>query len=116
MPDFQLTQVEFGDIPGYGVWDIGHGREHIRFVQTLAAQSPPILLPDPDLLALLTGGPTARASFDTHQTIHNLLRGYTNVSGVDYTDFRLDQQTEFYSFLSYHETEHAAIRAALGLT
>ena len=114
--DFQPSQVEFGDIPGYGAWDIGHGREHITFVQTLAAQNPPILLPDPDLLALLTGGPTARESFDTHQSIHGLLRGYTGVSGVDYTDFRLDQQTEFYAFLAYHEAEHAQIRQALGLT
>ena len=115
MPNFQPTQVEFGDMPGYGVWDIGHGREHIAFVQAFAAQSPPILLPDPDLLALLSGGPTTPASMQTHQVIHNLLRQYLNVQGVDYTGFQLDQQTDFYAFLSYHEQEHAQLRAALGL-
>lgn len=116
MPDFQPTQVEFGDVPGYGAWDIGHGREHIRFVQTLAALATPVLIPDADLLSLLTGGPTSRESFDTHQTIHGLLRDITGVGGVDYTDFRLDQETEFYAFLSYHEQEHAQLRAAFGLT
>jgi hypothetical protein len=106
----------FGDIPGYGMWDIGHGREHITFVQNLAARTSPILLPDPDLTAILSGGPTARESLDTHQSIHELLRGYTGVAGVDYTDFRLDQETEFYAFLAYHEQEHAQLRAVLGIS
>jgi hypothetical protein len=116
MPNFQPTEVQFGDVAGYGAWDIGHGREHIAFVQALAAQSPSILLPDPDLLALLSSGPTLMAQMLTHQTIHSLLRGYTGVAGVDYSEFKLDQQEDFYSFLSYHETEHAALRAALGMT
>jgi hypothetical protein len=116
MPNFQPTLVEFGDIPGYGGWDIGHGREHIAFVQAFAAQSPTILLPDPDLLSLLTSGQTMPAQMQTHQVIHSLLRNYTGVAGVDYTAFRLDQQNDFYSFLSYHEQEHIQLRAALGMT
>jgi hypothetical protein len=116
MPDFQPTQVEFGDIAGYGQWDIGHGREHIRFVQALAAQTTPILLPDADLLSFLTAGPTMQGQVETHMVIHSLLRTYVGVQGVDYSEFRLDRPEEFYAFLGYHETEHAAIRAALGLT
>ena len=116
MPNFQPTQVQFGDLAGYCAWDMGHGREHIAFVQALAGLNTPILLPDPDLLALLTGGSTGPATMETHATIHGLLRTYTGVAGVDYSEFRLGQETEFYSFLSYHEAEHAQIRAALGLT
>jgi hypothetical protein len=116
MPNFQPTQVEFKDVIGYGTWDIGHGREHIAFVQSLAAQTTPILLPDADLLSLLGSGPTLQAQQLTHQTIHSLLRGYTGVGGVDYTEFRLDQETDFYDFLSYHEAEHLQIRQALGMT
>ena len=116
MPNFEPTQVEFGDIPGYGVWDIGHWREHIAFTQVLAGQATPILLPNYDFGALLSGGPTVRESFDSHQAVHGLLRQLTGVGGVDYTDFRLDQQTDFYSFLGYHEIEHSQLRQALGLT
>ena len=114
MPDFQPTQVEFGDTAGYGVFDIGHGREHITFVNFLATQG--IQLPDPDLLTLIGGGPVTPAQMQTHQVIHNLLRGYTGVGGVDYTTMRLDQEADFYAFLSYHEAEHAQLRAAFGLT
>jgi hypothetical protein len=116
MPDFQPAQVLFGDPAGYSIWDIGHWREHLNFVQALAQQSPVILLPAPDLGAILSGGPTARESMDTHQSIHELLRRYTNVQGTDYTDYRLDEEGEFYSFLNYHEAEHMQIRAVLGLT
>jgi hypothetical protein len=116
MPNFQPTQVQFKDVIGYGTWDIGHGREHISFVQTLAAQTTPILLPDADLLSLLTSGKTLEAQQLTHQTIHNLLRSYTGVTGVDYTEFRLDTESEFYDFLQYHDVEHQQLRQALGLT
>lgn len=113
--DFQPTEVKFGDLPGYGQWDIGHGREHIRFVQVLQARNPPILLPDADFLSLLGSGSTMRTQLETHQVIHNLLRNYTNVQGVDYSEMRLDEETDFYSFLSYHSDEHQQIRQALGI-
>jgi hypothetical protein len=116
MPNFQPTEVEFGDAAGYGAWDVGHGREHIAFVQTFAAQTTPILLPDFDLLSFLTSGPTLAAQQLTHQTIHNLLRGYTGVTGVDYTEFQLETETDFYNFLQYHDLEHQQLRAALGMT
>lgn len=116
MPQFAPSQVTFNDNPkGYGAWDMGHGREHIQFVQVLAARTPAILLPDPDFLAILSGGYTRDQSMQTHQTVHELLREITGVGGVDYTDFKLDQENDFYSFVSYHEQEHQQIRAALGI-
>lgn len=116
MPQFAPSQVTFNDNPvGYGQFDIGHYREHIQFVQVLAARSPVILLPDPDFGAMLMGGRSQRESMEQHQVVHDLLRQITGVQGVDYTDFRMDDESDFYSFLSYHETEHAQIRAALGI-
>lgn len=116
MPQFAPSQVSFNDNPGYGMWDIGHGREHIQFVQVLAARTPPVLLPDPDFLAILSGGRTRRQSMDTHQGVHELLRSITGVAGVDYTEFNLDDEGDFYSMLGYHEQEHQQIRTALGIT
>ena len=116
MPNFQPTEVQFGDAAGYGAWDIGHGREHIAFVQAFAAQTTPILLPDPDLLSFLTSGPTLAAQQLTHQQIHSLLRNYTGVGGVDYSEFNLSEQTDFYNFLQMHDIEHQQIRQALGMT
>jgi hypothetical protein len=116
MPQFAPDQCEFGDVPGYGIFDIAHWREHIQFVTMFAAQSPQMLIPNPDFGAILSGGGIMRESLDQHQVVHNLLRQATGVSGVDFTDFDLTQQTDFYSFLGYHAQEHAQIRQVLGLT
>ena len=40
----------------------------------------------------------------------------TGVTGVDYTQFNLDDENDFYNFTGYHASEHAAIRTALGIT
>jgi hypothetical protein len=56
-----------------------------------------------------------RGGLDQHQTVHSLLRQFTGVAGVDYTDFDLSQQTDFYSFMSYHADEHRQIRQVLGI-
>jgi len=117
MPQFAPDQCEFGDQAGYGIVDIGHWREHIQLVQLFWAQSPSIVIPNPDFGAILSGGPSnLRRGLDLHQTVHTLLRQFTGVPGVDYTDFRLDQETDFYSFMGYHAGEHAAIRQVLGIT
>lgn len=116
MPQFAPDQCEFGDQAGYGIFDIGHWREHIQLVLLFQAQTPSLIIPNPDFGAILSGGPSnLRGGLDQHQTVHSLLRQFTGVAGVDYTDFRLDQQTDFYSFLGYHSAEHAQIRQVLGL-
>jgi hypothetical protein len=37
------------------------------------------------------------------------------VGGVDYSEFDLSKPDDFYNFTGYHATEHAAIRAVLGI-
>ena len=115
MPQFAPDQVTFQDIPGLGLWDTGHHREHQQFVQVLSTQTPPILLANYDFLQMLTAGSERRSALETHSEAHNLLRGITGVSGTDYSQFNLDNDQDFYSFLSYHATEHQALRAALGI-
>lgn len=115
MPQFQPDQVTFKDGAGYGAWDIGHGREHIQFVQTLAGQFPAILLPDFDLLALLSAGDSKKSIIQSHANAHELLRGALGVTGIDLTEVNLDDENDFYSWLGYHADEHAQIRQILGI-
>lgn len=116
MPQFAPDQCEFGDRAGYGIFDIGNWREHIQLVLLFQAQTPSIIIPNPDFGAILSGGPSnLRGGLDQHQTVHSLLRQFTGVAGVDYTDFDLSQETDFYSFISYHAQEHAQIRQILGI-
>lgn len=115
MPQFQPDQVNFGDLPGYGAWDIGHGREHIQFVQALAAHNPPILIPDRDLLSFLTAGHARKSQVEAHGSIHLLLRQATGVQGFDLSAVNLDEQADLDNWLGTHAQEHAQIRQALGM-
>jgi hypothetical protein len=115
MPQFQPDQVTFRDIPGMSYWDMAHHREHLQFVQVLATKSPAVVLGDYDLLQMLTSGGNRRATLETHQEAHELLRSATGVDGLDYTAFDLANEGDFYGFLGYHAAEHAAIRQALGI-
>jgi hypothetical protein len=115
MPQFTPDQVTFGDVPGLGAWDIGHAREHLQFVQVLAQQVPAILLPAFDLFNLLTAGPARPAQVQAHQQAHALLSGALGITGTDFSQYNLDDQGDFYSFLAYHAQTHAAIRQALGI-
>ena len=115
MPQFSPDQVTFNDIPGLGMWDDNHGREHQQFVQVLATKTPAILLDNYDFLQMLTSGNAKSSILDTHNSAHTQLRQITGVSGTDYSQFNLEQEEDFYNFLGYHATEHMAIRLALGI-
>ena len=115
MPQFSPDQVTFQDGPGLGMWDDNHHREHQQFVQVLAGQTPPILLANYDFLQMLTGGTARKSIYETHSQAHDFLRQATGVSGVDYSDFDLNNEYDFYNFTGYHATEHAAIRQVLGI-
>jgi len=116
MPQFSPDQVNFGDIAGYGAWDIGHGREHQQFVATLAVGSPSVLIPDFDLLTFLTGGGARSSIIQSHAQSHNLLNAALGITAIDMSVVDLDDQNSFYDWLGTHATNHAQIRQALGLT
>lgn len=113
MPQFAPDLVEFGDQPGYGAWSIGHGREHIQFVQMLGALSTPIEIPDHPLLSFLTE-PSADM-IGLHSTVHDLLRSATGVTGIDLGELDLRSGQGFQDWLNFHRQEHAQIRAVLGM-
>jgi hypothetical protein len=116
MPQFQPDQVTFRDAAGYGAWDTAHYREHLQFVQVLAAQTPPILLGNYDLSTMLTAGTARKSIQESHQSAHELLADITGITATDFSGFDLENPEDFYSFLSYHSTTHAQIRQFLGVT
>jgi hypothetical protein len=116
MPNFSPDQCSFGDLTGYGAWDIGHMREHLQFVQVLAQRVPPIVLPDFDFLSFLTAGKARHSILETHGQAHTLLTDALGITGTELSVVNLDDQGDFYSWLGYHSTEHAQIRQKLGIT
>lgn len=116
MPQFAPDQVTFGDIPGYGNWENGHAREHSQFVQVLAQQVPSVAISDFNLLSFLTAGSARRVMMQSHMESHQALRAALGITGVDLTQYDLDKSSDFYDWLGYHSSEHAAIRQALGIT
>lgn len=116
MPQFQPDQVAFGDIPGYGAWDIGHAREHIQFVQALAAQSPPFNMPDYNLLIFLSAGGARSSIVQSHSDAHNILHAQLGITATDLSQVNLDDPNSFYDWTGQHATYHAQIRQILNLT
>lgn len=115
MPNFQPDICTFRDTVGYGAFDIGHHREHLQFIQLAAGFSPAVILPAPDLLNFLTSGTTIRAQLEAHQEAHVLLSQLSGTTALDFTQFDLSKQDDFYNFLSYHQTTHQQLRQFFGI-
>ena len=115
MPQFQPDIATFGDLAGYGMFDVGHYREHIQFVQVLAAMTPPVILANYDLASLLTAGSARKAQIEAHSDAHQELRQLAGITGIDLTEVDFDKQDDFYVWLGAHATEHSQIRQFLGI-
>lgn len=117
MINFVPDQVTFGDPIGAGYWDDAHAREHSAFVQAFAGRSPAITLPDYNLLQFLAApGGARRDQQEAHAKAHALLAQQIGATAVDFSQFNLDDEGDFYGFLGYHATAHAQIRQFLGIS
>ena len=114
--NFQPDICTFKDPVGYGAFDVGHDREHLQFVQMAASRTPPIVLPAYDFLSILTAGRTQQAQLESHQSVHDLLSDIAGITAVDFSQFDLTKQDDFYNFLGYHQTTHQQLRAFFGIT
>lgn len=104
-----------GDVPGLGVWLNEHYQEHLLFARTGLAQATPVFVPDYNI-ALWSDIKHIRTQWlDAHQKIHDVLRTWTGVSGVDLSNVDLDKEEQWYIWMDTHAAEHKAIRGALGL-
>jgi hypothetical protein len=116
MPQFSPDIVAFGDLAGYGAWDIGHMREHLQFVQILSQQTPGILIPDFDFLTFLASGPAANSILQSHQNSHALLNSILGITSIDLSEVDLTKENDFENWIGYHQSAHQAIRQQLGIT
>lgn len=114
MAQFSPDFCTFGDRPGMGYFDAGHHREHLQFVEVLAGQTPPVLIPAYDFLSFLTAS-DHKSAIESHQSIHELLADITGITAPDFSGYDLKDANSFYGFCQDHATTHAQIRQALGI-
>jgi hypothetical protein len=115
MPNFQPDICTFGDMTGYGAFDVGHAREHLQFIQIASSLTPPVLLPNANLLNLLTSGNARKAQLEAHNDAHTLLSQMAGITNIDFSQVDLDKQDDFYSWIGYHQTTHQQLRQFFGI-
>lgn len=116
MPIFFHDIYLFGDEAGGSIWRSEHAGEHTQFVTTLAKAAPIKLIPDYDLASWDQSKPFITRWHVQHEAVHEQLRFYTGVSGVNLSDVDFSDQAEFYDWLDGHKAEHVLLRQALGIT
>jgi hypothetical protein len=85
-----------------------------------AQKTPPILIPDYNLLEfLMMPGQARKSQIESHVEAHRRLREALGITGGDpavvNNPVNLDDEGSFYNWLGLHRDEHALIRQALGL-
>jgi hypothetical protein len=116
MPVFFHDQFLFGDEAGFAQYRQEHWYEHIQFVQIGQAHMPVIQIPDYDLTSWDNSQAYATNWLTTHESVHEILRFYTGVTGINLADVNLANEDEFYEWIDAHRNEHAALRKAFGIT
>jgi hypothetical protein len=116
MPIF-FHNVVFPDDPtGFGVWLNEHYLEHLQMVALGLKQSPPRFIPDYAILSWSDEKAIVKQWLDAHQQIHNALRDWTGVQGIDLSSVDLSDDDEWFAWMDDHAQEHVLLEQALGLT
>lgn len=112
---FLPNLVAPGDIPGLGVYEVGHFLQHQQYLQKLAAQN--ILLPPYDILHMQAHNPNEfLAWLQAHETVHVFLRQHANVSGTDLSYFDPQSAESFEIWQENHRFEHGLFDLHFGTT
>jgi hypothetical protein len=113
---FALNTFEFGDPAGLGTWLVGHYRQHLAYNQHIAATTtPPVELAEFNILTVEGGRLGARAWLEDHQSWHELIRPFANITGIDLSEVDMSKPKDFYEWIDLHNQEHIAIDSAFGL-
>lgn len=113
---FNHTVVLPDDPSGMGVWLLEHYYEHLQFVTLGLKQTPAVFIPDYAVQSWSDERPIVKQWLAAHQTIHDALRGWTGVQGIDLSTVDFDDQSAFFQWMDAHATEHTLIRQALGIS
>lgn len=106
----------FGDRAAQGRWEIGHYRQHLRYLSYLASLTTPVVIADQPIITMGTTDLERRIFLNSHQILHELIRPYANVTGIDLALVDLKNEEQFYVWLDVHATEHDLIDQAFGLS
>jgi hypothetical protein len=115
--EFFANVVAFGDIPGIGLWEVGHYRQHLNYNNFLATRTPPISIPVYPILNLVSLDKQKLLWWlEQHELWHEAVRPFANVTDTDLSYFDVENANSFYNWQELHNAEHTAIDAAFGLT
>ncbi len=112
---FPIKAVAPDDPAGFGFWLNEHYYQHIQFVQLGLKQTPVRFIPDYDILAWSEEPGVQKLWLSAHQAIHDALRTWTNVQGIDLANVDLSDNTQWFLWLQDHATEHSLFEQALGV-
>jgi hypothetical protein len=116
MPLFFHDVVLHNDPDGLGIWLLEHYQEHLQFVRMGLQQTPIQNIPDLDI-AIMSQEPERREEWlSSHMDIHENLRNWTNVQGVDLATVDFDNSDSWFLWMDAHAQEHRAIRSALNIS
>jgi len=114
--EFQANTVLFGDEAGWGIWQSGHARQHLRYLSALAALATPIIIPDVPLFNVGSTPNEIQTWFHDHYfAVHVPLRDFTGITGPDFSVVDIGNQEFFYDFLDLHNSEHLLLDIAFGV-
>jgi hypothetical protein len=116
MPLFFHNTLLPDDPTGMGVWLIEHYYEHLQFVQLGMQQSPVRFIPDYAIQSWSDQKSVQTQWLNVHQTIHDALRTWTGVQGIDLSTVDLEDREEWFEWMDAHAQEHILIEQALGLS
>ena len=112
---FLPNLVAPGDIPGLGVYEVGHFLQHQQYLAKLAGSG--VLLPDYDILHMQSHNENEFLSWlNAHETIHIFLRQHANVSGGDLSYFDPRSPESFEIWQEKHRAEHLLLDQHFGTT
>jgi hypothetical protein len=112
---FQPNTLEWGDVVGLHVWEVGHYRQHLVYQQVLAARTPPVIIASYPIFHVGDRQQELRFWLTSHEQLHEILRSYTNVTGPVLSDVNFSKEGEFYDWIDIHNTEHALLDKAFGV-
>lgn len=111
-PDICLPR----DPTGFGRWRAGHALEHQQFIPLAAALSPPVTVPDYDLMFWNDSPAVVRLWLEAHQRVHATLDEASNATNIDFSQVDLTRDDQWFIWMDDHATAHEGYRSFFGLT
>jgi hypothetical protein len=113
--EFNPPIFAFGDRAGQGRWEIGHYRQHLRYLAVLSARTPPVIIADQPIITMGSTDLERKIWLQSHEVMHELIRPYANVTGIDLALVDLNDPEEWYVWADTHANEHALLDSAFGV-